>query len=164
LSWEIQARRQKQEIYMKLHEMKNVAGAVHRKKRVGCGEGSGHGKTSGRGGKGQSARSGSSIRPGFEGGQMPLYRKLPHRGFNQAAFRVEPLIVNVGDFARLDPSVVDITAEVLAVAGLIRHDGNFLKVLGDGEVTRAFNVTAVKFSESAKAKIEKAGGKAVIAQ
>jgi large subunit ribosomal protein L15 len=131
---------------------------------VGCGEGSGHGKTSGRGGKGQSARSGSSIRPGFEGGQMPLYRKLPHRGFNQAAFRVEPLIVNVGDFARLDPSVVDITAEVLAVAGLIRHDGNFLKVLGDGEVTRAFNVTAVKFSESAKAKIEKAGGKAVIAQ
>ena len=149
---------------MKLHEMKNVAGAVHRKKRVGCGEGSGHGKTSGRGGKGQSARSGSSIRPGFEGGQMPLYRKLPHRGFNQAAFRVEPLIVNVGDFARLDHSVVDITAEVLAVAGLIRHDGNFLKVLGDGEVTRAFNVTAVKFSESAKAKIEKAGGKAVIAQ
>jgi large subunit ribosomal protein L15 len=148
---------------MKLHEMKNVAGAVHRKKRVGCGEGSGHGKTSGRGGKGQSARSGSSIRPGFEGGQMPLYRKLPHRGFNQAAFRVEPLIVNVGDFARLDPSVVDITAEVLAVAGLIRHDGNFLKVLGDGEVTRAFNVTAVKFSESAKAKIEKAGGKALIA-
>ena len=144
--------------------MKNVAGAVHRKKRVGCGEGSGHGKTSGRGGKGQSARSGSSIRPGFEGGQMPLYRKLPHRGFNQAAFRVEPLIVNVGDFARLDPSVVDITAEVLAVAGLIRHDGNFLKVLGDGEVTRAFNVTAVKFSESAKAKIEKAGGKALIAQ
>jgi len=148
---------------MKLHEMKNVAGAVHRKKRVGCGEGSGHGKTSGRGGKGQSARSGSSIRPGFEGGQMPLYRKLPHRGFNQAAFRVEPLIVNVGDFARLDPSVVDITAEVLAAAGLIRHDGNFLKVLGDGEVTRAFNVTAVKFSESAKAKIEKAGGKALIA-
>lgn len=149
---------------MKLHEMKNVAGAVHRKKRVGCGEGSGHGKTSGRGGKGQSARSGSSIRPGFEGGQMPLYRKLPHRGFNQAAFRVEPLIVNVGDFARLDPSVVDITAEVLAVAGLIRHDGNFLKVLGDGEVTRAFNVTAVKFSESAKAKIEKAGGKTLIAK
>jgi len=148
---------------MKLHEMKNVVGAVHRKKRVGCGEGSGRGKTSGRGGKGQSARSGSSIRPGFEGGQMPLYRKLPHRGFNQAAFRVEPLIVNVGDFARLDPSVVDITAEVLAAAGLIRHDGNFLKVLGDGEVTRAFNVTAVKFSESAKAKIEKAGGKALIA-
>ena len=67
---------------MKLHELKNVAGAVHRKKRVGCGEGGGHGKTSGRGGKGQTARSGSSIRPGFEGGQMPLYRKLPHRGFN----------------------------------------------------------------------------------
>jgi len=148
---------------MRLHDLKPRPGAKHRKKRLGQGESSGRGKTSGRGGKGQSARSGSSIRIGFEGGQMPLYRKLPHRGFNQAAFRVEPLIVNVGDFARLDPSVVDITAEVLAVAGLIRHDGNFLKVLGDGEVTRAFNVTAVKFSESAKAKIEKAGGKALIA-
>jgi len=148
---------------MRLHDLKPRPGAKHRKKRLGQGESSGRGKTSGRGGKGQSARSGSSIRIGFEGGQMPLYRKLPHRGFNQAAFRVEPLIVNVGDFARLDPSVVDITAEVLAAAGLIRHDGNFLKVLGDGEVTRAFNVTAVKFSESAKAKIEKAGGKALIA-
>jgi large subunit ribosomal protein L15 len=71
---------------MKLHELKNVKGAVHRKKRVGCGEGGGHGKTSGRGGKGQTARSGGSIRPGFEGGQMPLYRKLPHRGFNQFNF------------------------------------------------------------------------------
>ena len=78
---------------MKLHELKNVAGAVHRKKRVGCGEGGGHGKTSGRGGKGQTARSGGSIRPGFEGGQMPLYRKLPHRGFNSANFRTEALPV-----------------------------------------------------------------------
>jgi large subunit ribosomal protein L15 len=147
---------------MKLHEMKNVAGAVHRKKRVGCGEGGGHGKTSGRGGKGQSARSGSSIRPGFEGGQMPLYRKLPHRGFNQSAFRIEPIIVNVGDLSRLDPNVVEVDALVLANAGLIRHDEKYLKVLGDGEVTRVFNVTASKFSDSAKAKIEKAGGRAVV--
>lgn len=147
---------------MKLHEMKNVAGAVHRKKRVGCGEGGGHGKTSGRGGKGQSARSGSSIRPGFEGGQMPLYRKLPHRGFNQAAFRIEPIIINVGDLSRLDPLILEVNVDVLANAGLVRHDENFLKVLGDGTVTRPFIVTASKFSDAAKAKIEKAGGKVVV--
>lgn len=147
---------------MKLHEMKNVTGAVHRKKRVGCGEGGGHGKTSGRGGKGQSARSGSSIRPGFEGGQMPLYRKLPHRGFNQAAFRIEPIIVNVGDLSVLDPSVLEVNVDVLAKAGLVRHNENYLKVLGDGAVTRPFIVTASKFSDAAKTKIEKAGGKVVV--
>ena len=147
---------------MRLHNLKNVKGAVHRAKRVGCGEGSGHGKTSGRGGKGQSARSGSSIRPGFEGGQMPLYRKLPHRGFNQASFRVEPVIVNLGDLSRLDASVTDVNAEVLAKAGLIRHDEKYLKVLGDGELTRAFKITASKFSDSAKAKIEKAGGQVIV--
>jgi large subunit ribosomal protein L15 len=148
---------------MKLHELKNVEGAVHRKKRVGCGEGSGHGKTSGRGGKGQSARSGSSIRPGFEGGQMPLYRKLPHRGFNQAAFRTEPVVINVGDLARLADSVSEVNAKVMADAGLVRKDEAFVKVLGDGEITRALKVTASKFSESAKAKIEKAGGQAIVA-
>jgi large subunit ribosomal protein L15 len=130
--------------HMKLHELKNVKGAVHRKKRVGCGEGSGHGKTSGRGGKGQSARSGSSIRPGFEGGQMPLYRKLPHRGFNQAAFRNAPEVVNIGEFAKLG-------------------DVKLLKVLGTGELTRAFKVTATSFSDTAKAKIEAAGGQAIVA-
>jgi len=148
---------------MKLHELKNVVGAIHRKKRVGCGEGGGHGKTSTRGGKGQSARSGSSIRPGFEGGQMPLYRKLPHRGFNQAAFRTEPVIVNVGDLAGLDAKVTEVNVTVLADAGLIRKDEKYLKVLGDGEITRALKVTAAKFSESAKAKIEKAGGQAIVA-
>ncbi len=148
---------------MKLHELKNVEGAVHRRKRVGCGEGSGHGKTSGRGGKGQTARSGGSIRPGFEGGQMPLYRKLPHRGFNQAAFRVEPVIVNLGDLSRLPDSVTEVDAAVLAQAGLIRKDETYLKVLGDGELTRALKITASKFSESAKAKIEQAGGQAIVA-
>ena len=147
---------------MKLHELKNTAGAVHRKKRVGCGEGGGHGKTSGRGGKGQTARSGGSIRPGFEGGQMPLYRKLPHRGFNQAAFRTELAIVNVGDLAVLNAGISAVDAATLAAAGLIRRDVKAVKVLGDGEVTRAFTVTAAKFSDSAKAKLEQAGGQAIV--
>jgi large subunit ribosomal protein L15 len=147
---------------MKLHELKNVPGAIHRKKRVGCGEGGGHGKTSGRGGKGQSARSGSSIRPGFEGGQMPLYRKLPHRGFNNYEFRTEIAVVNLRDLAGLDASVTKVDAEALAKAGLIRSGETTVKVLGDGEITRAIEVTAAKFSESAKAKIEKAGGKAIV--
>jgi large subunit ribosomal protein L15 len=148
---------------MKLHELKNVAGAIHRKKRVGCGEGGGHGKTSGRGGKGQTARSGSSIRPGFEGGQMPLYRKLPHRGFNNANFRVSYAVINVGDLSGLPEGVAEIDAAVLSGAGLIRKGETSVKILGDGELSRAFKVTAAKFSESAKAKIEKAGGQAIVA-
>ena len=148
---------------MKLHELKNVAGAVHRKKRVGCGEGSGHGKTSGKGGKGQTARSGGSIRPGFEGGQMPLYRKLPHRGFNNYNHRVSFAVVNVGDLASLDAAITEVNAEVLIASGLIRADDKAIKILGDGDLARALKVTAAKFSESAKAKIEKAGGQAVVA-
>ncbi len=147
---------------MKLHELKNVAGAVHRKKRVGCGEGSGHGKTSGRGGKGQTARSGGSIRPGFEGGQMPLYRKLPHRGFNQFNFRTEVAVLNVGDLAALDAAVTEANATTLAAAGLIRAGEKAVKILGDGELSRALKVTAKAFSASAKAKIEKAGGQAIV--
>ncbi len=149
---------------MKLHELKNVAGAVHRKKRVGCGEGSGHGKTSGRGGKGQTARSGGSIRPGFEGGQMPLYRKLPHRGFNNANYRTIYATVNVGELEKLDASITEVTADVLGQHGLIRKGETSIKVLGDGEITRALRVTAAKFSESAKAKLEKAGGTAIVAE
>jgi large subunit ribosomal protein L15 len=147
---------------MKLHELKNVPGAVHRRKRVGCGEGSGHGKTSGRGGKGQTARSGGSIRPGFEGGQMPLYRKLPHRGFNQAAFRTEPAVINVGALAALAETVSEVNAKVLSDHGLIRAGESFVKVLGDGELNRALRVSAAKFSVSAKAKIEAAGGQAIV--
>lgn len=148
---------------MRLHTLKNVKGAVHRKKRVGCGEGGGHGKTSGKGGKGQSARSGGSIRPGFEGGQMPLYRKLPHRGFNNYNFRTSYAVVNVGDLSKLDASVTEVNVEALVKAGLIRADGALLKVLGDGEITRALKVTATKFTGSAKEKIEKAGGQAIVA-
>ncbi len=148
---------------MRLHNLVNVKGAVHRKKRVGCGEGGGHGKTSGVGGKGQKGRSGGSIRPGFEGGQMPLYRKLPHRGFNNYEFRTSYAVVNVGDLARLDEKITEVNAEVLAAAGLIRADVKLLKVLGDGEISRALKVTAQKFTGSAKAKLEKAGGQAITA-
>lgn len=148
---------------MKLHELRNVPGAVHRKKRVGCGEGGGRGKTSGRGGKGQTARSGGSIRPGFEGGQMPLYRKLPHRGFNNFNHRVEVAVINVGDLAGLPASVTEVTASVLADNGLLRAGENRVKILGDGEISRALKVTAARFSASAKEKIEKAGGQAIVA-
>jgi large subunit ribosomal protein L15 len=148
---------------MRLHTLVNVKGAVHRKKRVGCGEGGGHGKTSGVGGKGQKGRSGGSIRPGFEGGQMPLYRKLPHRGFNNYEFRTSYAVVNVGDLASLDAKITEVNAEVLAKAGLIRANVKLLKVLGDGEISRALKVTAQKFTGSAKAKLEKAGGSAIVA-
>lgn len=148
---------------MKLHELKNVPGAVHRKKRVGCGEGGGHGKTCGKGGKGQTARSGGSIRPGFEGGQMPLYRKLPHRGFNNYNHRVEFAVVNVGDLSLLDAKTTEVNAAVLAAAGLIRSGDVGLKILGDGELKLALKVTAAKFSGSAKSKIEAAGGQAIVA-
>jgi large subunit ribosomal protein L15 len=148
---------------MRLHNLVNVKGAVHRKKRVGCGEGGGHGKTSGVGGKGQKGRSGGSIRPGFEGGQMPLYRKLPHRGFNNYEFRTSYAVVNVGDLAALDAKITEVNAEVLATAGLIRSGVKMLKVLGDGEISRALKVTAQKFTGSAKAKLEKAGGSALTA-
>ncbi|HRI81074.1 MAG TPA: 50S ribosomal protein L15 [Opitutaceae bacterium] len=148
---------------MKLHELKNVPGAVHRKKRVGCGEGSGHGKTSGRGGKGQTARSGGSIRPGFEGGQMPLYRKLPHRGFNNYEFRTGIAVVNVGDLAALDAKITEVDAGVLSAQGLLRSGEKSVKILGDGEITRPLKVTAAKFTGSAKAKIEQAGGQAIVA-
>jgi large subunit ribosomal protein L15 len=146
---------------MRLHTLSNVQGAVRRRKRVGCGEGGGHGKTCGRGGKGQTARSGGSIRPGFEGGQMPLYRKLPQRGFNNHNFRTAVAVVNVGDLARLDAAVTEVDAAALIAAGLVRADSTLVKVLGDGEISRALKVTAARFSASAKAKIEKAGGQAV---
>ena len=146
---------------MRLHELSNTKGAVHRRKRVGCGEGGGHGKTSGRGGKGQTARSGGSVRPGFEGGQMPLYRKLPHRGFNNANFHTQYAVVNLGDFARLADEVSEVNKTVLAEAGLVRPGVKLVKVLGDGEITRSLKITASKFSASARAKIEKAGGEAI---
>ena len=146
---------------MRLHNLSNVKGAVHRRKRVGCGEGGGHGKTSGRGGKGQTARSGGGIRIGFEGGQMPIFRKLPRRGFNNKNFKTFYETVNVGELSKLDDSVTEVNREVLAAAGLVRLNTNPLKILGEGELSAVLEITANKFSASAKEKIEKAGGKAI---
>ncbi|WP_309399115.1 50S ribosomal protein L15 [Cerasicoccus maritimus] len=146
---------------MKLHNLKNVPGARSRRKRVGIGEGSGRGKTSSHGQKGQKARSGGSIRIGFESGHIPLYRRLPHRGFNNHNFRTDYAIVNLSDLERVEGDIVD--RATLVKAGLIRAKAKLIKVLGDGEITRAVTVTADKFSGSAKSKIEAAGGKVIVA-
>jgi large subunit ribosomal protein L15 len=130
--------------------------------RVGRGIGSGKGKTSGKGQKGQKSRSGVALN-GFEGGQMPLYRKLPHRGFNNKNFTIDYSVVNVGDLARIDEAVSDVTFDVLVKHGLVRGNSVRVKILGNGEISRALNVTAGKFSASAKEKIEKAGGQAITA-
>ena len=141
---------------MKLHTLPKIEGSTHRHKRLGCGVGSGHGKTSGRGHKGMKARSGGGVRPGFEGGQMPLYRKLPHRGFNNVN-RVEFAVVNLSDLAKVEGDVID--RDAMVRAGIIRSNELFIKVLGNGEISRAITISAQKFSASAKAKIEAAGGK-----
>jgi large subunit ribosomal protein L15 len=148
---------------MRLHELSNRPGAVKRRKRVGCGEGGGHGKTSGRGSKGQNSRSGGGVRPGFEGGQMPIYRRLPHRGFNNYNFRTSFDTVNVGELARLDASITEVDRDVLIKAGLIRGQFPGLKILATGDLDRALKVTATKFSAAAKDKIEKAGGETIVA-
>lgn len=144
---------------MKLHQLTNTPGSTHRRRRVGCGVGSGHGHTCGRGNKGMKARSGGGVRPGYEGGQMPLYRKLPHRGFSNFKFRLEYALINVGDLGKITGKDVDTAA--LQAAGLIRKTDLPLKVLGTGKLDRALTVKAHKFSGSARQKIEKAGGKAV---
>ena len=147
---------------MRLHDLKPRPGAKHRRKRLGQGESSGHGKTSGRGGKGQTARSGSSIRIGFEGGQMPLIRRIPKRGFNNARFTTRYLPVNVTalnafeDGARVDEAA-------LRAVGLVNGRGDGVKVLGDGELGRKLTVCAHAFSGSARAKIEAKGGTCEIA-
>jgi len=142
---------------MRLHDLKPRPGAKHRRKRLGQGESSGHGKTSGRGGKGQTARSGSSIRIGFEGGQMPLIRRIPKRGFNNARHTVRYLPVNLEmlnrfeDGARVDEAAL--RGEGLANGGISR-----IKILGGGELTKKLTVQAHAFSASAKSKIEAKGG------
>ncbi len=133
-----------------------------RRKRLGCGIGSGHGKTSTKGHKGQRARSGYSKRAGFEGGQNPLYRRLPKRGFNNAAFRRVFSVVNLNRLNELEEK--EITPELLEARGLIKKLHSGLKVLGEGELHKAVTVKAHAFSESAKAKIEKAGGKTILIQ
>jgi large subunit ribosomal protein L15 len=141
---------------MRLHDLKPRPGATHRRKRLGQGESSGHGKTSGRGGKGQTARSGSSIRIGFEGGQMPLIRRIPKRGFNNTRFAIRYVPVNLEVLNRFDDgAVVDETA--LRGRGMA-NGGDRIKILGDGQLTRKLTVKAHAFSASARAKIEKLGG------
>jgi large subunit ribosomal protein L15 len=142
---------------MRLHDLKPRPGAKHRRKRLGQGESSGHGKTSGRGGKGQTARSGSSIRIGFEGGQMPLIRRIPKRGFNNVRHGTRYLPVNLEVLNRFaEGARVDEAA--LRSVGLANGRADGVKILGDGELTKKLTVTAHAFSASAKAKIEAKGG------
>ena len=147
---------------MRLHDLKPRPGAKHRTKRLGQGRATGHGKTSGRGGKGQTARSGSSIRVGFEGGQMPLIRRIPKRGFNNARFATRYLPVNLEALNRFeDGERVDET--VLRRAGLANGQSAGIKILGDGELTKKLTVCAHAFSASAKTKIESRGGTCEVA-
>lgn len=148
---------------MRLHEIiADKPGARRTRKRIGRGHGSGHGKTSGKGHKGQKARSGGTIRIGFMGGQMPLHRQLPQRGFNNSNFRTEYAIVNVSDLAseKLGGSDV-IDREALKKAGLIRRNAKLVKVLGYGNIDKAVKVKVDKLSNSAAEKIKAAGGEVV---
>jgi large subunit ribosomal protein L15 len=146
---------------MQLHELKPPKGAKKKKKRVGRGIGSGHGKTSGRGHKGQKQRSHPGIRPYFEGGQMPLIRRIPKRGFSNKRFAIEYQIVNVSDLNRFEEGTV-ITPKLLKQESLIRYEDRPLKILGDGELEKKFEVHAHAFSKTAKEKIEAKGGKTVL--
>ena len=142
---------------MKLHELSPAAGSTAPAWRKGRGPGSGNGKTAGKGHKGQNARSGGGVRPGFEGGQIPLYRRLPKRGFNNM-FAKEYAIVNVEALNAFENGAV-VTTEALLEKGIVRKTLDGVKILGRGELTKSVTVQAKIFSESAKAKIEAAGGK-----
>ncbi len=142
---------------MRLHNLKPRPGAKHRTKRLGIGESSGHGKTSGRGGKGQTARSGGSIRLGFEGGQMPLLRRIPKRGFNNRAFRTEFSTVNVEALNAFKDGET-VTPEALVERGILKKLLDGVKILGGGELKKKLTVKAQKFSASAREHITKAGG------
>jgi large subunit ribosomal protein L15 len=142
---------------MRVHNLQPRPGSRHRVKRLGCGESSGHGKTSGKGHKGQKARSGGSIRLGFEGGQMPLIRRLPKRGFNNAAFKKHYAIVNVGDLNAFEAGMV-VNEHFLRKSNLVRGHFAGIKILGDGELKHGLKVEADMVSAAAREKIEKAGG------
>jgi large subunit ribosomal protein L15 len=144
---------------MNLSNLRAPKKANRNKKRVGRGMGSGHGKTSTRGHKGQGSRSGSSLMRGFEGGQMPLHRRLPKRGFTNI-FRTEYTVLNLDRLAELGEN--ELTIEFFAAKGLLKKHEGLLKILGNGELTTAVTVHAHKFSKSAQEKIEKAGGKAIL--
>jgi large subunit ribosomal protein L15 len=143
---------------MELYKIKKPSSHKNRK-RIGCGNSSGHGKTSGKGHKGQNARTGVTIRANFEGGQMPISRRIPKRGFTNN-FRTEYQIVNLSQISKLSESEVSI--EVMKKAGLIKSETNPVKILASGEISKAFKITADVFSASAKDKIEKSGGQALV--
>ena len=147
---------------MNLSQLRPAEGARKRRKRVGRGPGSGHGKQSGRGAKGQKARSGGNVRRGFEGGQMPLQRRLPKRGFLNV-FKREYAVVNVSSLEKFDAGAI-ITPEELIKMGLVKKVGDGVKVLGNGDLSKAFTVKAHKFSESAAEKIRSAGGEVEVIQ
>ncbi|MGN0497776.1 MAG: 50S ribosomal protein L15 [Acutalibacteraceae bacterium] len=145
---------------MKLHELSPVEGSKKNSKRVGRGHGSGWGKTAGKGHKGQKARSGGGVRPGFEGGQMPLQRRIPKRGFNNI-FAKEIVAVNLSALNRFeDGAVVD--TQALLEKGIVKNKFDGIKILGNGNLTKKLEVKAAAFSASAKEKIEAAGGKAEV--
>ena len=146
---------------MKLHELERTFGAKHAKKRVGRGSGSGLGKTSGRGQKGQKARSGASINPVFEGGQTPLYRRIPKRGFSNARFKTSYATVNVEALNVFEDGTV-VTPALLKETGLVKNQLDGIKILGTGNLEKKLTVQANKFSKSALEKIEKAGSKAEV--
>jgi len=146
---------------MKLHELSPAPGSNKPAWRKGRGAGSGNGKTAGRGHKGQNARSGGGVRPGFEGGQIPTYRRLPKRGFDNSRFATKYAIINIGDLNVFEDGTV-INIVTLVENGMISKVYDGLKVLGDGELTKKLTVQAKIFSASAKAKIEAAGGKAEV--
>ena len=148
---------------IRLHNLKPRPGSRHRVKRLGIGESSGHGKTSGKGHKGQKARSGGSIRLGFEGGQMPLIRRLPKRGFNNAAFKKQYALINLDDLSEFKAGTV-INEEMLRESKHIRGNVIGLKVLGRGELKHGLTIEADRVSESAREKIEKAGGTVTLRQ
>ncbi len=145
---------------MMIHEITRSVGRHKPRKRIGRGEGSGHGKTSGRGHKGAASRAGWKRRPGYEGGQMPLIRRMPKRGFSNVNFARLFHVVNIRHLEARCAEGAEVTAQTLAKAGLIRDTSLPLKILGDGELTKKLTVTAAKFSASAKAKSESAGGTA----
>ncbi len=146
---------------MKLHELEKNPGATKERRRVGRGPGSGLGKTSGKGQKGQKARSGASINPVFEGGQLPLYRRLPKRGFSNAIFKKEYAVINVFDLNRFENGTI-ITPALLKEAGIIKKQLSGIKVLGEGTLEKKVTIQAHKFSASALEKIKESGSKAEV--
>jgi large subunit ribosomal protein L15 len=143
---------------MKLHTLSPNPGSKHRVKRLGCGESSGHGKTSGKGNKGQKARSGGTVRIGFEGGQMPLHRRLPKRGFNNYDYKTKVFGVNVATLEENFESGAVVNEEILRAVGLVNGRYDRVKILGNGEITKSLTIQVEHVSASAREKIEKAGG------